>query len=364
MKISKSAAYALGICGAAVLVSCSNASGSLGSASAGLSPAQLAAHLLGRPSLLPTSVMQGLTPRPDHRKSWVSPDVKRAPRLLFVSDAQTDDVYILTMPALALKGRLTGFSQPEGMCSDKLGEIWLANVQAGQMVLLSRTGQMIRSLYPPKDPITCAIDPTTGNLAVSEYSYTTNVSDIVIYANASGTPTTYTNPNVSLYNFAGYDPNGDLFVDGYPSGTEGFVLAELPKNGNALRIISISGGTFNYPGSLEWYAPGDYLGIGDSGCGNLRTDCVRWTAISGSVGTILGETDLLKSTGGRTCSSYQQVLTPGAMKIAESDYAGSCGSSSSSTYVWAYPAGGLPVSGNSSVGLAVPVGAAISSKKP
>ena len=363
MKLSKSAAYVLATCAAVALVGCSNGSGSSGSISSGPSTAQLATHLLGRPSLLQASVMQGLTPHPDHRKSWLSPDVKRAPRLLFVSDAQTGDVYILTMPALALKGRLTGFSQPGGMCSNKLGEIWLANVQAGQMVLLSRIGRKIRSLYPPKDPITCAIDPTTGNLAVVEYSYITNVSDVVIYANASGTPTTYTNPNISLYNFVGYDPNGDLFVDGYPF-TSGFVLGELPKNGNALRIISISGGTINYPGSLEWYAPGDYLGIGDNGCGNLSTDCVRWTAISGSVGTILGETDLLNSSGGPTCPSYQQVLTPDATNIAGSDYTAGCGSSPTSTYIWAYPAGGLPVSGNSSAGFAVPDGVAISNKKP
>ena len=43
----------------------------------------------------------------DHHKSWVSPDARRAPRLLFVSDIATNDVYILTMPAMALKGTLT-----------------------------------------------------------------------------------------------------------------------------------------------------------------------------------------------------------------------------------------------------------------
>ena len=65
--------------------------------------------------------------KPDHHKSWISPDVKRAPRLLFISDDYSGDVYIFTMPAMQLKGTLTGFTGPQGMCSDKQGNIWVVN---------------------------------------------------------------------------------------------------------------------------------------------------------------------------------------------------------------------------------------------
>jgi hypothetical protein len=41
-----------------------------------------------------------------------SPDVKKAHRLLFVSDYYPYHVDIFTMPDLALKGTLTGFYEP------------------------------------------------------------------------------------------------------------------------------------------------------------------------------------------------------------------------------------------------------------
>ena len=46
--------------------------------------------------------------RPNHHKSWVSPDAKRAPRLLFISDYGASDVNIFTLPDLTLKGTLDG----------------------------------------------------------------------------------------------------------------------------------------------------------------------------------------------------------------------------------------------------------------
>jgi len=56
--------------------------------------------------------------KPDRRKSWVSPDVKRAPRVLFVTDYALGDVDVFTLPTLALKGVLTGFNGPQGECTD------------------------------------------------------------------------------------------------------------------------------------------------------------------------------------------------------------------------------------------------------
>lgn len=361
MKISKSTAYALGVCAAAALfVGCSSGSQSSGPVAVGLNPGHLGSRILGRPSLVSISFLRGVTPHADHRKSWISPDIKRIRNILFVSDAATGDVYLYSQPGLALKGVLTGFSSPEGLCSDNSGNIWVANVQADQMVLLAHSGKVIRYRSQPKVPISCAIDPTTSNLAVAIDPLVSGTAEILIYPFASGMPKSYTDANVSAYQFLAYDPNGNLFVDGYDSSVGNFILLELPKNATSLRTVSITGGTINYPGSLEWYTPENYLLVGDMPCGSSSTACAHRVAISGSVGSIFGVTNLLNSSGGPTCTIYQQVLTPGkAMKIAGSDY-DTCGGPTS-TYVWSYPAGGFPTSSNSSVDQ-VPAGAAISSK--
>ncbi|MGA8574914.1 MAG: hypothetical protein WB609_04405 [Candidatus Cybelea sp.] len=232
------------------------------------------------------------------------------------------------------------------------------------MVLISRAGKIMKLLPQPREPVTCAVDPTTGNLAVT-IAYQGSGGEVLVYPNASGTPASYTNPNVSLYQFAGYDPGGNLFVDGYDSSVGNFILLELPYSGGSLRTIPVSG-MINYPGSLQWYAPGNYLAVGDGPCFNSSqlNDCVEWVSISGTTGTIVGATGLLNSSGGPACVVYQHVLTPDkAMRIAGTAYATSCyGYGPNSAYLWSYPTGGIPTSANSSVKFSVPVGAAISSK--
>ena len=49
----------------------------------------------------------------------------------------------------------------------------------------------------------------------------------MIYKNASGSGTVISTPLAREY-FDGYDPDGDLFADGFTSGSS-FELVELPK---------------------------------------------------------------------------------------------------------------------------------------
>jgi len=115
MRISISMRVLSALVGTALLAACSGSgeSQSAGYASSGVPPIS-AAHVLGMRSRFPANTaLNGLgAVHPDHHKSWVSPDVKKARRLLFVSDDSTNDVYIFTMPAMALKGTLTGFTDP------------------------------------------------------------------------------------------------------------------------------------------------------------------------------------------------------------------------------------------------------------
>ncbi len=120
--------------------------------------------------------------KPDHHKSWVSPDVKRAPRLLFISDDSTQDVYIFTMPAMQLKGTLTGFNGPQGMCTDRQGNIWIVNTGTAQGLKYSRTGKQLSSVSDPSGtPVGCAVNPTNGDLALSDILGSSGAGGIEIY---------------------------------------------------------------------------------------------------------------------------------------------------------------------------------------
>jgi hypothetical protein len=365
MRISTLSLPALCVCAAFVMVTGCNSGAfqSTGSSLAGLNTDQLRPNMLDRPSNLVAGVKPA-TPHPDHHKSWVSPDIARAPRLLFVSDFVNSDIYIYSMPLLRLKGTLTGFGGPQGECSDAQGNVWVTNTSFAQILKLSRTGSIENTLKDTSGyPIDCAIDPTTGNLAV------TNIVDagsapgaVVIYPNASGTPTSYTNPNQRNYYFAGYDPSGNLFFDGKDS-SGNFILSELPKGSSSARTVNVSGGTIYFPGMVQWYPAGNYLAVGDQNCGDAVASCVYWVSVSGTAGTITGTTNLSSSSGGTICDMIQGVILPQTKNIAGSDLGG-CSSAPSTTYRWAFPAGGGSNNLYANPDYAYPDGAAISNKNP
>ena len=294
MRISGSASYAIGVAAAvALLAGCSSSGG--GSQYSPVSPVGggtgmtgmgHTAHVLDRHVTI-TSLKAGKV-HSDHHKSWVSPDAAKAPRLLFESDSGTNDVNIYTLPALALKGTLTGFNEPQGECSDKNGNVWVTNTNANQIVLLSRSGSVIGSLSDPDGyPVGCAINPTNGDLAVTDIFDFSEAGGVLIYHNGSGSPTRISNPAQYEYFFDGYDANGNLYVDGfsYPSFT--FTISVLPAGSSSMTTASISGTQPSFPGMVQWYRVGNYLAVGDQ-----DASAVYWYSIKGTSLTYTGETSL------------------------------------------------------------------------
>lgn len=306
-----------------------------------------------------------MTPHPDRSASWVSPDLGTAgtTQVLFVSDYTKGDVYLYSLPGLSHKGTLTGYSQPQGMCSDNEGHVWVTNTGTKTILELSHRGVLLNTLNDSSGfPVGCAWDAITGNLAV------TNIIDgsstpgaILIYAHAKGTPAVYRNPKQYSYFFAGYDTKGNLFVDGAYSGK--FVLSELHKNATKVHTVEIIGGTINDPGMVEWYAAGNYLIVGDQQCGGSSVSCLYKVVIANSGGTITGTikkgvTKPKSYSGGPICDLTQG--TEFGTQLAGSDAAPSaCGSDAAATYVWPFPAAHNPTVYNSKVDSA-PIGVALS----
>lgn len=232
---------------AAMLAACTSNNSQQSSILAPTAPNAAKHGMVPAPALGPARI------RPAHQKSWIAPDEKRAPRLLFVPDYGASEVFIFSLPSMTLKGTLTGFDFPEGACADASGNIWIANTGAQEMELYSRTGTLLRTLSVANEyPTSCAINKSNGDLAVTNIESVSGPGDIVVFANASGNGTAYSNPSVYEYFFAGYDNNGNLFFDGTDSSRLSSYLGELPAGSNNTQLITLSGGTLGTAGMVQW----------------------------------------------------------------------------------------------------------------
>lgn len=302
---------------------------------------------------------------PNRGKSWVSRDEKGAPRLLFVSDFGADDVDIFKMPSMTLKGTLTGFDFPEGECVDTAGNIWIANAAASEMVQYSRTGTLLKTLSDPGFyPADCAVNKSNNDLAVANIESTSaGTGNITVFANSSGSGTSYTNSNIAEYFFLGYDPSGNLYFDGTNASRGTSYFAELPSGSSSTKLITLSGVTLHFAGMIQWYSVGSYLALGDQECGGTPSACIYWITVSGSTGSNLGTTSLTNYEGGAVCSMAQAVIAAnGERYVAGSDYEGVCGYTATTAYRWPYESGGAPTNYNDTAGLVEPLGAAVSTK--
>jgi len=353
------ARQALVTCAVAVALAACSSSGS--QPSSALAPSSNAAER----GMVPAPVAKSVSKLDvNHRKSWISPDALGVPRLLFISDYGASDVDIFTMPALALKGQITGLTDPEGMCADAKGNIWIANTGAEEMEQYSRTGTLLKTLSVPDEfPASCAVNKSNNDLAVANIENTSGgAGDIMIFANASGSGTSYTNSSIDEYFFIGYDPNGNLFIDGTNSTRASSYFAELPAGSSSIELITLSGGTLHLAGFVQWYTPGSYVALGDQQCGGTGASCVYWVTVSGSAGTITATTDLTNYEGGQVCDLVQGVIAADRQKyLAGPDYE-SCGYTASTVYRWPYEAGGSPTNYNDGESLVEPIGAAVSTK--
>ncbi len=123
--------------------------------------------------------------------------------LLYVSNFNTETVLVYSYPDGNKMGTLTGFAQPDGLCSDKKGDVWIVNNEDSQSGL-----DIVEYTHGGKKPIAklsdgyiligCSIDPTTGNLAVTNTeTISFGPGSIAIFAHAKGTPAILSVPNMA-----------------------------------------------------------------------------------------------------------------------------------------------------------------------
>ena len=257
MKLSRTGQLALGtLVAVALLAGCSGTGGSQSSTpTTGINPASVGGHGVG----VQNAHLGEHIRRSRRRKCTAilgSPTFHPRPsRCLDCSSFPTTarmTCYIFSLPAMALMGTLTGFDEPQGMCSDKAGNIWITNTGTRQIYQYSRTGTLLNTLNDPSGyPVGCAVYKANGDLAVTNlFGYPSGDGTVEVYANATGTPTAYSNPSQTENFFDAYDSNGNLYVDGF--GTSGFSLSVLPNDSSTMSTVHITGGTITFPGGVNW----------------------------------------------------------------------------------------------------------------
>jgi hypothetical protein len=361
MKNSKSSAYGL-----AVFATAAFSAGCSGSQPLTLAPTSVTATAHSGISRLAAhdglDAFIGAAPRgtlhPDRHKSWISPDAKNERRLLFASDSGLDEIDIYSLPSMTLKGQLTGLSEPQGMCSDTGGNVYVADTNATEVDKYSHAGSLL-ARYPDNYglPVGCAIDPATGNLAVTDLvNDSSGPGQVLVYSNPLSQPLVLSNPNQYFYYFAGYGPDSSLWVSGQDA-SGSYMLSRCGVS--ACKTINLSGGRLYFPGAVDWDGTHGKWVVFDQLCDDKPAACSYPVSPSGVLGRA---TTYENYEGGSDCDLIQGEVAGRDRYVVGGDYE-YCGAASSTFNRWAYTAAGDPTNyAILSSSYSIPNGVAISVK--
>ena len=203
--------------------------------------------------------------------SWMLPEAK-SEDLLYIGNLNAG-VIVYTYPQGKLVGNLKGFNETRGLCVDKTGDIYVTDFGGEKIVEYAHGGtKPIATLADNGEPYGCAVDPTTGNLAVTNNCDGPSGScfpegTVLIYKQAKGKPEVLNDPNIPpAMTYCAYDKDGNLFVDSYGNFYQiGF--AELLAGSTTFKTLSLRlPKRAEFSGGLQWV--GKYLAVG-FGDGNV-----------------------------------------------------------------------------------------------
>jgi hypothetical protein len=282
----------------------------------------------------------------DRRTSWMARGVATSTELLYVSDIGAEDVDVFSYPDGESVGQLSGFNEPNGLCADSKGDVFITDTYNSRVVEYAHGGtKPIKVLQDPKNyPIGCAYDSTTGNLAVTNYNYYV-AGTIAIYKKARGTATLYNGLWVTY--FCTYDNAGNLFIDGFNS-AGAVVIGEFKKGTTTLTTISLNVKA-GWAGGLEW--DGKHLALGDQYANKFvksqpNVNVIYQLSIQND-----GIAEVVKTVPLASASDVVQFWLQDKTAIGPD-------TSSEDVGFWIYPRGGSPT--KSIGGFYEPVGAAVS----
>ena len=252
------------------------------------------------------------------QKSWMLPGAQKQQSLLYISNQGNGSVTVYTYlngGGLVLVGTLTGFSKPTGMCTDSAGDVWIPDYGTGALYEYAHGGTTPIDVIKQHTglPYDCAVDPTTGNLAVANQHPNAKYGakglvDVYPLKGAKGGGSYSTASGFRNVYFVAYDNKSNLYLDAAPCPPSGCGslnskpayrgrpqarpqlynpgLFELSKGGSFFSQLAISGATLNSPSAINWIKP--TLLLGDQNLEGQGTNGAYKLLVSGSTATVVG----------------------------------------------------------------------------
>jgi hypothetical protein len=282
-----------------------------------------------------TGTVPGVASISSSGASWALPEA-RTNDLLYISDLENQVVTFYSYPGLKQMGVITGFFNPEGLCVDKAGDVWVTNntntgVHQATEYAHGTTTPMNNLIDPDGSASGCSVDFRNGDLAVVDFFGNHGQGGVTVWKDAQGTPYEYVAPNIYYYWYCGYDDKGNLYTDGFSSGSA-MSLAILRPGKLNFQPVNIQVNPFWYPGGVQW--DGKYLAVGD------EYGPIYQYAVKGLSATLVNTITLNQET------EIPQFWIHGKTVIAPN-------SNGHNTLLYAYPGGGNPtatIPGNDPIG--------------
>jgi hypothetical protein len=169
-----------------------------------------------------------------------------------------------------------------GACADSAGDVYIAG-SGTELYEFAHAGSTPTKTFSISSGAIngCSVDAHTGNVAVTGGAAN---STVAIFPGTGGSPTTYPVPLNTQY--AGFDSDGNLFVDGYDYHFQ-FALYELPRGGSQFAQITINPNIEMGPGQVQW--DGSLVTVLGIGPQPGKVKLLRLN-ISGSTATVAGVT--------------------------------------------------------------------------
>jgi hypothetical protein len=208
-------------------------------------------------------------------KAWIRPGASNG-ELLYagvrLESGSGEGTVILTYP----QGELVGSIDigPSAMCSDTQGDVYLLTLNSAIEFAHGGT-QPIRTVrVPGAQTVACAVDPTTGDLAVTFYCPPCGYENLAIFPSGSSQSTRY---DTLAFSTATYDNSGNLFLANY------YGIAELPSGSSEFIPISLNESVGDF-GQIQW--DGTYITLE-----NVKPPAtISRLSITGSTATVVGQT--------------------------------------------------------------------------
>jgi hypothetical protein len=180
---------------------------------------------------------------------------------MYVSDAGAGDVQVFNWPKpINPVGTLVGFSEPQGICNDGKNVYITSTTAAAIIEFAAGASTPTRTIDDPDGlPVGCSVDPTTGDLAISNIlSKSYGQGSLDIYIKAKGKPHEIKSEDLFKLFSVQYDGSGNLFVTGLTAAYAP-VYAKLSAGSKHIKVTCPSFSK-SFPGSLGW--DGTYIVVG------------------------------------------------------------------------------------------------------